>query len=298
MKILKYKVADRLYQSETGPEAQVGDQVKLFLDTEANPELPEFVFGIIQPGIRRVNCDEYTIYIIEYELAEFTLRQDDILSAELTAAVDVVAGDLADEVAARIAADTLLSPKASPAFTGNPTAPTPATSDNDTSIATTAFVQAQSIVRYATQTLSSPQQLQARTNIGVIGIDFENQMLIDGDNTSSIDWTNRLAKSASGTTMFSWYSPTHIDIAEGVNFTTGTTTGTQFATTVSQKFGFHGVTPVAQRAGAAQAAVVTTASTITTPYGFTTQAQADSLVTLVNEIRAALVQKGLIKGSA
>ena len=31
---------------------------------------------------------------------------------------------------------------ASPAFTGNPTAPTPATSDNDTSIATTAFVQA------------------------------------------------------------------------------------------------------------------------------------------------------------
>lgn len=31
---------------------------------------------------------------------------------------------------------------ASPVFTGNPTAPTPATSDNDTSIATTAFVQA------------------------------------------------------------------------------------------------------------------------------------------------------------
>ena len=32
---------------------------------------------------------------------------------------------------------------ASPAFTGNPTAPTPATGDNDTSIATTAFVKAQ-----------------------------------------------------------------------------------------------------------------------------------------------------------
>lgn len=31
----------------------------------------------------------------------------------------------------------------SPAFTGNPTAPTPATSDNDTSLATTAFVKAQ-----------------------------------------------------------------------------------------------------------------------------------------------------------
>lgn len=33
------------------------------------------------------------------------------------------------------------APLASPAFTGNPTAPTPAASDNDTSIATTAYVQ-------------------------------------------------------------------------------------------------------------------------------------------------------------
>jgi hypothetical protein len=34
-----------------------------------------------------------------------------------------------------------LAPLASPALTGNPTAPTPSASDNDTSIATTAFVQ-------------------------------------------------------------------------------------------------------------------------------------------------------------
>lgn len=37
--------------------------------------------------------------------------------------------------------DTEKAPLASPVFTGNPTAPTPAASDNDTSIATTAFVQ-------------------------------------------------------------------------------------------------------------------------------------------------------------
>ena len=36
----------------------------------------------------------------------------------------------------------LKAPLASPALTGNPTAPTPATSDNDTSIATTAFTKA------------------------------------------------------------------------------------------------------------------------------------------------------------
>jgi hypothetical protein len=36
-----------------------------------------------------------------------------------------------------------LAPSASPAFTGDPTAPTPATGDNSTKIATTAYVQAQ-----------------------------------------------------------------------------------------------------------------------------------------------------------
>lgn len=38
------------------------------------------------------------------------------------------------------------APLASPAFTGNPTAPTPASTDNDTSIATTAFVKNQNYV--------------------------------------------------------------------------------------------------------------------------------------------------------
>ena len=37
----------------------------------------------------------------------------------------------------------VMAPLASPALTGNPTAPTPAVDDNDTSIATTAFIQGQ-----------------------------------------------------------------------------------------------------------------------------------------------------------
>lgn len=45
------------------------------------------------------------------------------------------------ESVARANADDLLAPKASPVFTGNPTAPTPAAGDSDTSIATTAYVQ-------------------------------------------------------------------------------------------------------------------------------------------------------------
>ena len=61
---------------------------------------------------------------------------------------------------------------------------------------------------------------------------------------------------------------------------------------------FASVTPVAQRAGAAQAALSTTAATTTTPYGFTTSTQADAVVSLTNELRAALVAFGLITGAA
>jgi hypothetical protein len=61
---------------------------------------------------------------------------------------------------------------------------------------------------------------------------------------------------------------------------------------------YGSATPVARRASSAQAAVITTGATTTAPYGFATAAQADSIVTLVNEIRAALVALNLIKGSS
>ncbi len=98
-----------------------------------------------------------------------------------------------------------------------------------------------------------------------------------------------------------------------------TSAGTVIGVTASRKIGFHGATPTSQRASAAQAAVTgtvgaaldTTAATNSSPYGFS-QAQADgliarvnaliadnaALITLVNELRAATVAKGLIKGSA
>lgn len=83
---------------------------------------------------------------------------------------------------------------------------------------------------------------------------------------------------------------------------------------------FFGATPVSQPASANQSAVTatvgvavsTTGATNTTPYGFTTAAQADAIVARVNElrtiaeankallnqIRADLVALGLLKGSA
>jgi hypothetical protein len=69
--------------------------------------------------------------------------------------------------------DTSRAPLASPTFTGDPKAPTPTAGDNDTSIATTAFVSAAvaaggaaGAVRYdAPQTLTTPQLIQAQQNI-------------------------------------------------------------------------------------------------------------------------------------
>jgi hypothetical protein len=56
----------------------------------------------------------------------------------------------------------------------------------------------------------------------------------------------------------------------------------QIGARASVKVGFHGATPVAQRANANQAEATDLAS----------------VITLANELRAALVEKGLIKGES
>ena len=61
--------------------------------------------------------------------------------------------------------DTSRAPLASPAFTGTPTAPTPAAADNSTKIATTAFSAANSLRTDIVQALTAAQQAQGRTNL-------------------------------------------------------------------------------------------------------------------------------------
>ncbi len=95
--------------------------------------------------------------------------------------------------------------------------------------------------------------------------------------------------------------------------------GKTFGNDTSDKISLYGVTPIVQRSGSAQDAVATTAITApattasisTGHYGYTsTQADAISSAvaslitrtaantTLLNELRAALVVLGAIKGSA
>lgn len=69
------------------------------------------------------------------------------------------------------------------------------------------------------------------------------------------------------------------------------------------KVGFYGTAPIAQRSSASQAAVATTAavaitSVTTGAYAYASSTQANAIITLVNELRAALVALGAIKGSA
>ena len=63
--------------------------------------------------------------------------------------------------------------------------------------------------------------------------------------------------------------------------------------------GFYGTTAITQRAGAMQAAISPTSLTTSLAgFGFYTATLAASLVAQVEEIRAALVAYGLLKGSA
>ena len=88
MKTLQNYVVDgAIVRNDTGYPVIVGNLVKLFLDTEAIPGLPEFVYGVIQHPIVKVNCDSATSYNIEYDEAELDgaieyLRSSDVIDVQ------------------------------------------------------------------------------------------------------------------------------------------------------------------------------------------------------------------------
>lgn len=80
--------------------------------------------------------------------------------------------------------------------------------------------------------------------------------------------------------------------------------GTVLGFNASDLIAFYGAAPIAQATSSAQAAVTATSVSgatnnggATTVFGFTSAAQMNSIVTLLNELRADLVNLGLIKGS-
>ena len=101
MKILRdYRVTGALYVNDTGVEAQVSDQVTLFLDRDAEPLFPVSIIATIQHPITKVECGSVTSYSLEYNednivAARLLLRSQDIIDATVVSGVLVVATQLA-----------------------------------------------------------------------------------------------------------------------------------------------------------------------------------------------------------
>lgn len=110
-----------------------------------------------------------------------------------------------------------------------------------------------------------------------------------------------------GTAFFEGDS-TNAYVPDAINVQLGTTSGSKIGTTVSQKLGLHGATPTVQRASADQAALTdstgggVTDSTLAAVAGSGADTNINDnfakIAELVNELRSALVEKGVIKGSA
>lgn len=141
MKTLKNLiVTGALYQGEGSTEAVVGNSVALYLDQSYNPALPQSITGEIV-SIKKVKCGSSTAYAVKYDEAGLSgsgisfLKPKDVSDYLVITGSDVSNEDLAVEVAARIAGDSSLAPKASPTFTGTVTLP------STTSIGTVSSVE-------------------------------------------------------------------------------------------------------------------------------------------------------------
>ncbi len=86
-------------------------------------------------------------------------------SPTFTGTVTIPAGASIAGYLTTASASTTYAPLASPTFTGDPKAPTPATADNDTSIATTAFVKAQGYAPIASPTFTGTVTIPAGASI-------------------------------------------------------------------------------------------------------------------------------------
>lgn len=88
-----------------------------------------------------------------------------------------------------------MAPLASPTFTGDPKAPTPATSDNDTSIATTAYVKAQLVDTALTGNPTAPTASTADNDTSIATTAFVKAaiaLLVDSS-PATLDTLNELA---------------------------------------------------------------------------------------------------------
>lgn len=114
-----FQVVGALFVSPGGAEIAAGDEVRLFLNQVSNPAFPEYIDGIAQNPITRINLvsggcvQEGTSYTFEYEAddldgAATQLNVCDVTDVSARACCEVLRDALDEEIAARTAADTAL----------------------------------------------------------------------------------------------------------------------------------------------------------------------------------------------
>lgn len=143
-----------------------------------------------------------------------------------------------------------------------------------------------------------------------ITVDGLGGVLVQGGTTTSHRGLDTLTAAQlnlcrnTATLVKTWQS---LEVADAKNIVVGTTTGTKIGTAVSQKIGFWNKAPVVQPSGSAQAALTnstggTTDGTLAAVSGSGDDANINNnfaeLHTLLDAIRTALVNTGLIKGAA
>jgi spore coat polysaccharide biosynthesis protein SpsF (cytidylyltransferase family) len=130
------------------------------------------------------------------------------------------------------------APLASPTFTGTPAAPTPATADSSTKLATTAYVQAQGYL-----TSSAVSSVFTRTGVVVAQTgDYTVAQVTGAAPTASPTFSGTVTTAA-------------VAIGDGSNVALGGTTGTKIGTATTQKLGFYNATPIAQPSGSVPTAL-------------------------------------------
>lgn len=135
------------------------------------------------------------------------------------------------------------------------------------------------------------------TSAGIFFRESGNKINSSAAATLDVIATTTLNLSIGGTAQIAIASNS-ITVKDGCNFVFNTTTGTKLGTGTTQKIGVWNNTPIARPSGYTQTystaskthsnpvatSVTATAATNVTPWGYSTQAQADAIVTAINNL--------------
>ncbi len=166
-------------QVAASPNTDLGIATKIYVDQKANIASPIFTGNPQAPTPAAGDSDT------------------SIATTEFVQGANLAMKGYVDNISAQTAIDlSLLAPKANPTFTGNPQAPTPSIGDNDTSIATTAFVYQSNVGLKGYVDMGNTVQTDyfngqiAAANAGVISANLGMKGYVDSLDATQLSYIN------------------------------------------------------------------------------------------------------------